>query len=112
MRNLRQREIPKDTAPRRRRRRRAPIKSFLEWLRAGYPDEAPRTGYSPLLALNGPIALSARQTEKIVAELGEGPTDSIDIAVTITKATNQLPTQAQTRAVTRALHHPDNPPQR
>ena len=44
------------------------IRSIIDWLRAGYPDEAPRTGYSPLLALNGPIALSARQTEQIVAE--------------------------------------------
>lgn len=84
--------------------------SIVEWLRTGYPDEAPRREYSPLLALNGPIALSARQTAQIVAELGEGSTDSIDIGVTITKATNHLPTQAQTRTVTRALH-PDTPPQ-
>jgi hypothetical protein len=84
--------------------------SIIEWLRTGYPDEAPRTGYSPLLALNGPIALSARQTAQIVAELDEGPTDPIDIGVTITKATNRLPTQAQTRTVARALH-PDAPPQ-
>ena len=61
------------------RRRRALVRSIIDWLRAGYTDEAPRTGYSPLLALNGPIALSARQTEQIVAELGEGPADSIDI---------------------------------
>lgn len=85
--------------------------SIIEWLRTGYPDEAPQTGYSPLLALNGPTALSARQTAQIVAELGEAPIDSIDIGVTITKATNHLPTQAQTRTVTRALH-PVTPPQR
>jgi hypothetical protein len=85
--------------------------SIIEWLRAGYPEQAPRTGYSPLLALNGPLSLSARQTDQVVAELGEGPTDSIDIEVTITKVTNQLPTPTQTRAVTRALH-PDTPPQR
>jgi Protein of unknown function (DUF3349) len=104
MRILHQREVPADTTLcRRQRRRRAPVRSIIDWLRSGYPDEAPRTGYSPLLALNGPIALSARQTQQIVAELGEGPTDSIDIGVTITKATNHLPTQAQTRAVTRAL---------
>lgn len=60
---------------------------IIEWLRAGYPDDAPRTGYSPLLALNGPLSLSARQTAQIVAKLGEGPTDSIDIEVTITKVT-------------------------
>ena len=43
------------------------FRSIIDWLRAGYPDEAPRTG----------------------------PIDSIDIGVTITKATNRLPTQAR-----------------
>ncbi|HEX9175963.1 MAG TPA: DUF3349 domain-containing protein, partial [Mycobacterium sp.] len=43
------------------------FQSVIDWLRAGYPDEGPRTGHSPLLALNGPIALSPRQTEQIVA---------------------------------------------
>lgn len=85
--------------------------AIVEWLRAGYPGEAPDTGYSPLLALNGPLSLSARQTGQIVAELGQGSNDSIDIEVTITKVTNQLPTPAQKRAVTRALH-PNTPPQR
>ena len=27
--------------------------SIINWLRAGYPDDAPHIGYSPLLALNG-----------------------------------------------------------
>ena len=69
----------------------------------GYPDDAPRAGYSPLLALNGPTALTARQTAQIVGELGDGPTDPIDIAVAITKATNRPPTQTQTRPVTETL---------
>jgi len=85
--------------------------AIIEWLRAGYPDDAPSTGYSPLLALNGPLSLSARQTAQIVAKLGEGPTDSIDIEVTITKVTNQLPTETQTRTVTRALHPNTQSPQ-
>ena len=85
--------------------------AIVGWVRAGYPDEAPRTGYSPLLALNGPLWLSARQTDQIVAELGEGPIDSIDVEVTITKVTNRLPNPTQTRAVTRALHAHE-PPQR
>lgn len=107
---LRQRGVPPDTPLcRHQRRRRAPVRSIIDWLRAGYPDEAPRTGYSPLLALNGPIALSARQTEQIVAELGEGPADSVDIGVAIAKATKRLPTQAQTCAVTRALHADKQP---
>ena len=79
---------------------------MIEWLRAGYPDEARRHGYSPLLALNGPPSLSARQTDQIVDGLSVGPSDSVDVGVAITKATNQLPTPAQTRTVTRALHAP------
>ncbi|MDT5280207.1 MAG: hypothetical protein QOJ20_1402, partial [Mycobacterium sp.] len=42
--------------------------SVIAWLRAGYAYEAPRTGYSPLIALNGPIALSDRETHEIAAE--------------------------------------------
>jgi hypothetical protein len=37
------------------------FRSIIDWFRAGYPDEAPSTGYSPLLALNGPVGLSRRQ---------------------------------------------------
>ncbi len=84
------------------------FRSIIEWLRAGYPDEAPRTGHSPLLALNGPIALTPGQTAQIVADLGEKPTGPNDIGVAITKVTNQLPTPTQTRTVTRALD-PDKP---
>lgn len=86
--------------------------SIIEWLRAGYPDDAPGQGYSPLLALNltdpphGPAALTSRQAAQIVSELGDGPADRIDIGIAITKATNQLPTQTQTHAITRALHAP------
>ena len=77
--------------------------SIIGWLRAGYPDEAPRNGYSPLLALNGPVSLSARQTAQIVAQLRQGPVDPVDVGVTITKVTNKLPTRAQIRTVTSAL---------
>ena len=87
------------------------MRFLIDWLRAGYPDEATGTGYSPLLALNGPIALTTRQTDQILAELGEEPTDSIDIGVAITKATKRLPTPAQTRAVSRQLRL-DQPPRR
>jgi hypothetical protein len=82
------------------------LESIVKWLRLGYPDDAPRTGYSPLLALNGPLSLSPRQTAQIVAELREGLTESIDIGVAITKTTNHLPTQQQTRTVIHALHAP------
>jgi hypothetical protein len=43
---------------------RNPLPSIINWLRAGYPDDAPRTGYSPLLALNGPISLSDKQNPR------------------------------------------------
>ena len=82
--------------------------SIIGWLRAGYPDDAPATGYSPLLALNGPASLSTRQTVQIVGELRGAATDPIDIGVAITKTTNRLPTEAQTRTVTEAL--PSAPP--
>lgn len=47
--------------------------------------------------------MTARQTEQIVTEVAEESTDSIDIGVAITKATNRLPTEAQTRTIRRAL---------
>lgn len=53
--------------------------------------------------LNGRIVLTARQTAQIVGELGDGPTNPIDIAVAITKATNRGPTETQTRTVTETL---------
>lgn len=80
------------------------FRSIISWLRTGYPDEAPRTGYSPLLALNGPMSLTPRQIHHIVDELGGAPADRTDIEVAITKITDRLPTQTQTRAVTMALH--------
>ena len=84
-------------------------RSILDWLRAGYPAEAPHTGYSPLLALNGPIALTQQQTEQIVDDLGAKPTNPVDIKVAITKATNRLPTDAQQRKVARALDQKPDP---
>jgi hypothetical protein len=83
--------------------------SVIEWLRAGYPDEAPRTGYSPLLALNGPLSLTARQTDQIVDGLREALPDQVDIGVAITKVTNRPPTETQTRTVAHALN--PTPPQ-
>jgi len=87
------------------------LTSTIGWLRAGYPEEAPRQGYSPLLALAGPGALTRRQTTAIVAELGDGPSDAVAIAVAITKATGRLSTETETRAVAAALHHPPTYPQ-
>ena len=78
--------------------------AVIDWLRAGYPDEAPRTGHSPLLALNGPLALTAAQKYRIAKNLVGQPVDTTTIDVAITKVTNRLPTPAQTRAVSRTLH--------
>ena len=80
------------------------FRSVIGWVRSGYPDEAPPTGYSPLLALNGPMSLTARLTQHIVAELDGVPADTTDIEVAITKATDRLPTHTQIRAVAMALH--------
>jgi hypothetical protein len=80
------------------------LRSAIDWLRSGYPDEAPPTGYSPLLALSGPLALTPRQIQRIVDELDGAAAHSTEIAVAITKATDRLPTQTQIRAVALALH--------
>jgi hypothetical protein len=79
--------------------------SVIGWLRGGgYPEEAPPTGYSPLLALNGPIALTPRQIDNIVADLdGGGVAGVTDIEVAITKATDRLPTESQLRTAIRLL---------
>ncbi|WP_225331698.1 DUF3349 domain-containing protein [Mycobacterium intracellulare] len=84
----------------------AALRSVIDWFRAGYADDAPRTGYSPLIALHGPVALTPRQIERVVDELQDGPTDTTDIEVAITKATDRLPSDNQLRTVARALHHP------
>ena len=97
-------DLPAGAARRGRPRRvRKVVTSVVDWLRAGYPEEAPTTGYSPLLALNGPISLTERQTERVLRELRDGPASTTQIAVAITKATNRLPTPNQRLAVDRLL---------
>ena len=77
--------------------------SIVEWVRAGYPEDAPKTGYNPLIALAGPLSLTRRQTQQVLARLRGRPTDPISINVAITEITGQLPNPAQTRAVARAI---------
>ena len=103
MRILRQREVSADTPPCRHRRRRAPVRSLIDWLRAGYPQEAPRTGYSPLMALSGPTALSRKQIGHVLDCLATGIYDKTDIEVAITGATGRLPMPPQLRQVVAAL---------
>jgi uncharacterized protein DUF3349 len=87
----------------RNQRLRVCLTSVVGWLRACYPEEAPHTGYSPLLALNGPRALTPREVETVVGELDGGPPNATDIELAITKVTDRLPNHAQVRAVTRVL---------
>lgn len=79
------------------------IRRLIDWLRAGYPEDAPRTGHSPLLALNGPMALTMREIRSVVSELDNDPASATDIGVAITKATHRLPNQGQVRAVALVL---------
>jgi hypothetical protein len=78
-------------------------RSFIEWVRAGYPEDAPKTGYNPLIALMGPMSLTRRQTQEVLNRLQGRPTDSVSIDVAITEITGQLPNPTQTRAVVRAI---------
>lgn len=80
------------------------VRTIINWLRAGYPDEAPRHGYSPLMALYGPVALSQNQTDQVIAEVGAGPAEPLAIDVAITKATNRLPTPLQIAKIVRTLN--------
>lgn len=81
------------------------FKAAVDWSRAGYSDEAPRNGYSPLLALNGPVALTSAQRDCVLRDLKFQPINTTTIGIAITKTTNHLPTRTQTSAVLRALHH-------
>lgn len=65
----------------------------VKFLRAGYPEEAPPTGYVPLLALlrrrlsdDEVLALAAE-----VATRGDMRIDGIDIGAAITRITHELP---------------------
>ena len=81
------------------------IRHSIDWLRTGYPEDEPLTGYSSLIALNGPISLTDEQTQEIASELelrGK-PCDSADIGVAITKTTDRVPTATQVRGVAEAL---------
>lgn len=81
------------------------LRSVIYWLRSGYPDDAPVTGYSPLLALNGSPSLTPQQTQHALAHLSSRSAtgDIIDIQVAITAATGQLPTDTQTAAIAHEL---------
>lgn len=62
------------------------------FLRGGYPEGAPRTGYVPLLALLR-RRLSDDEVSAVAAELAWGAAliDGIDIGAAITRITDELP---------------------
>jgi Protein of unknown function (DUF3349) len=75
------------------------LSSVVAWLRAGYPDGIPATDTFAVLAL-----LSRRLTNdevKLVANelMRRGEFDNIDIGVTITQITDELPAPADVERV-------------
>jgi hypothetical protein len=79
------------------------LDAVVSWLRAGYPEGVPQTDYIPLLAL-----LSRRLTHdevKAVARelLRRGDFDHVDIGVTITQFTDELPSPADVERVRHRL---------
>jgi hypothetical protein len=79
------------------------VRSFVDWLRGGYPDGAPHIGHSPLIALNGPMSLSQNQTQEVLNQLGPYPCDEADVKVAITKVTDRLPNPSQVQKVAGVL---------
>ncbi|PQP43277.1 DUF3349 domain-containing protein [Mycolicibacterium austroafricanum] len=50
------------------------LSSVVEWLRHGYPADAPTRGHSPLIALQGPITLTEQQLLRFCAATQTSPT--------------------------------------
>ncbi len=71
------------------------ITSVVEWLRTGYPEGVPEQDFVPLLALLE-RRLSHEEAEQITDKLirdGDLPITKADIAVLITKVTNEMPAE-------------------
>ena len=67
------------------------LTSIIEWLRAGYPEGIPPTDYFPVLALLT-RRLSNDEVKVVAREVMHRPGfDDTDIAVLITRITDQLP---------------------
>ncbi len=69
------------------------LTSIVEWLREGYPDGVPEQDYVPLFALLS-RRLSEEEVDQVADRLvedGDLPIDKTDIAVLITKITNEMP---------------------
>lgn len=71
------------------------ISSIVEWLRTGYPEGVPEQDFVPLLALLE-RRLSHDEVRQITDRLvgdGDLPITKADIAVLITKVTNEMPAE-------------------
>ena len=71
------------------------ISSIVDWLRTGYPEGVPEQDYIPLLALLE-RRLSHEEVDLITDRLindGDLPITKADIAVLITKVTNEMPAE-------------------
>lgn len=81
------------------------LTSIVEWLRAGYPDGVPEQDYVPLFALLS-RRLSEEEVDQVAGRLvedGDLPIDKTDIAVLITKITNEMPSDRDIDRVRRHL---------
>ena len=56
----------------------AVVTAFVHWLRSGYPQDAPRYGHSPLLALMDQRLSPAQISEIVIALDWEPATEAID----------------------------------
>lgn len=50
------------------------LSRVVEWLRVGYPADAPTRGHSPLIALQGPTWLTEQQLLRVCAATPTSPT--------------------------------------
>lgn len=81
------------------------IARVVDWLRAGYPSGLPESDYVPLMAL-----LRRRLSDEEVREVSRTlrdeqimPADKIDIAVGVTKVTQELPLETDVERVAARL---------
>ncbi len=81
------------------------VSSIVAFVRAGYPNSAPATGYLPLFALL-PRKLSDDEAVAVTCKLIEGkrrPLGSADIGVEIIRVTGEMPSLDDIERVKRRL---------
>lgn len=81
------------------------VSSAVAFLRGGYPSAAPALGYAPLLALL-PRRVSDDEVTAIATKLRapqDVPITRVDVAVEITRVTDELPSADEIDRVRRRL---------